>query len=101
MCLVVCFVIVGSAYMSNILLYCTRFDSFVCTDVWCNLQTHLDCVMNFSFTRAGVLFKVLGRLCLRHRLANSCCVLNVCNLYCLCVLSEWMFAFGVNCQFNK
>ena len=33
--------------------------------------------MIFSFTRVGVLFKVLGSLCLRHRLENSCCVLNV------------------------
>ena len=41
-----CFVIIGSAYMCNnllYLLYCTRFDSFVCIDVWCSSQTHLDC----------------------------------------------------------
>ena len=57
--------------------------------------------MIFSITRAGVLFKVLGRLFLRHRLANSCCVLNVCNLCCLRVLWVWMFAFGVNCQFYR
>ena len=63
-----CFVIIGSAYMI------------------------------FSITRAGVLFKVLGRLCLRHRLANSCCVLNVCNSCCLRVLWVWTFAFDVNCQ---
>ena len=42
--------------------------------------------MIFSFTRAGALFKVLGRLCLRHRLANSYCVLNVCNSCCIRVL---------------
>ena len=42
--------------------------------------------MMVSFTRAGVLLKLLGRLCLRHRLANSCCVLNICNSYCLRVL---------------
>ena len=41
-------------------------------------------MMIFSFTRAGVLFKVLGRLCLRHRLANSCCVLNVVFVCCGC-----------------
>ena len=41
-CLVVCFVIVGSSYMNNNLPWCTRFDSFVCTDVWCSSQTHLD-----------------------------------------------------------
>ena len=33
-CLVACFVIVGSAYSYYNLLYCTRFDSFICTDVW-------------------------------------------------------------------
>ena len=34
-CLVACFVIADSAYTYtyNNLLYCTRFDSFICTDV--------------------------------------------------------------------
>ena len=41
-CLVACFVITGSAYMYNNLLYCTRFDSFVCTDVWCSSQTRFN-----------------------------------------------------------
>ena len=59
MCLVACVVIVGSAYMYNNLLYCTRFDSFICIDVWCSSQTHLDCVMIFSIARAGALFKVV------------------------------------------
>ena len=31
------------------LVYCTGFDSFVCTDVWCSSQTRLDCVVIFSF----------------------------------------------------
>ena len=39
-----CFVIIGSAYMYNNLLYCTRFDSVVCIDVWRSSQTHLDYV---------------------------------------------------------
>ena len=43
-CLVACFVIVGSAYTYNNLLYCMRFDSLVCTDVWWSSQTHLDYV---------------------------------------------------------
>ena len=38
-CLVACFVIVCSEYMYNNLLYCTRFDSIVCSEVWCSSQT--------------------------------------------------------------
>ena len=39
-----CFVFIGSAYMCNNLLYCMRFDSVVCIDVWCSSQTDLDYV---------------------------------------------------------
>ena len=44
------------------------------------------CLIVLYVLMFDVLFKVLGRLCISHRLANLSCILNVCNSCCLRVL---------------